>query len=136
PSLPYPTLFRSRRVEARGQPARDEAREHDSEVVEEPVVERQRARVVRQRAAAVDCVDDVAHRAHLVALRDVIELPLERLDGQPLDPRVAAVREVADVVVHHDRERAHRVNAATKEELHMRLAGAVSSASYTDASRL
>ena len=61
---------------------------------------------------------------------------LEFLDRPALDTRVARARQVAHVVVHDDRQRAHRVNTPRKAELQARLAAAASSASRTPARRL
>ena len=98
-------------------------------MVDESVVEGERACALGQDAAAPHGVLNLTHGADGVVLGEVIELPLEGLDAQAFEAGIAAVRQVAYVMVHHDGERAHRVSAAMNEELHARLAGSVSSAS-------
>ena len=127
---------RHRRIEARGQVAAREPREHDREVIEQAVVERQQAGVGWQRALSADGGDDVAGRADHVVAREPVQLALELLDGPPLDLRITAPGEVAHVVVHDDRQRAHRVKTPRNAELQARLPAVPSNASNTEASRL
>jgi hypothetical protein len=125
-----------RRVETRAETSGQEARQHGREVIEEPIVERQQTRVGRQAMLASGGGDDVAHGAHAIVTRDVVELAVEGIDRQRLQPGVAASRQISNVVIHDDRERAHRVNTARNAELQVRLTGADSSGSSAAANRL
>ncbi len=125
-----------RRVEPRAETPGHEARQHGREVIEEPIIEGQQTRVGRQAMLASGGSDDLAHRAHVIVARDVVELAVKGIDGQRLELRVAASRQIANVVVHDDGEHTHRVNTATNAELQARLTGADSSGSRAAENRL